>query len=65
MYNEILGPVQNGVGAKGGILITAFRVQVSLDANPGFCVIQWDMKNGYNKVRRNKVPRDIKMWKVG
>ncbi|EJK46732.1 hypothetical protein THAOC_34586 [Thalassiosira oceanica] len=39
-YNAILGPVQIGVGVKGGISITVIGVQAALDANPDFGIIQ-------------------------
>ena len=50
-YTEILGPIQNGVGIKNGISITAFAVQSTLDAAPAFAAIKGDMKNGYNEIK--------------
>ena len=44
-YNRILGPVQNGVGIKDGISITAMGVQAALDANSEFGCIQRDIKH--------------------
>ena len=38
-YNELLGPVQNGVGIKGGISITAFGVLAAMDTVPGIASI--------------------------
>ena len=54
-YNSIIGPVQNGVGVKGGISITAYGVQAVLDAEPTFCVFQGDLKNGYNEIGREAI----------
>jgi hypothetical protein len=54
-YNEILGPVQNGVGIKQGIFITSFGVMAAIDATPGFASIQDDTKNGYNEVEKESV----------
>ena len=34
VYRGIVSPVQNGVGVKNGISITAFGVQAAVDANP-------------------------------
>ena len=45
-YNSIVGPVQNGVGLKNGISITAIGIRPH--ANQDFGVIQGDIKNGYN-----------------
>ncbi|EJK70875.1 hypothetical protein THAOC_07730, partial [Thalassiosira oceanica] len=59
-YNSILGPVQNGVGVKGGISVTAIGVQAALDANPDFGIIQGDIKNGYNEVARESVLNAIR-----
>jgi len=50
MYIQILGPVQNGVGIRGGISIIAFGTQIIMDANPNFAVFQGDIKNGYNEI---------------
>ena len=46
-----MGPVQNGVGVKGGISITTFGVQAILDANPSSIVIQGGIRNGYNEMK--------------
>ena len=44
-YNCLVQPVQNGVGVRGGISITAFGAHAALDAAPGFGVIQGDITN--------------------
>jgi hypothetical protein len=49
-FNNIVSPVQNGVGAQVGISITALGVTAARDAAPEFGVIQGDLKNGYNEV---------------
>jgi len=54
-YNDIVGPVQNGVGLKNSISITAIGIQAAMDANPDFGVIQGDIKNGYNEISRKSV----------
>ena len=54
-YNDIVGPVQNGVGLKNGISVTAIGIQAAMDANPDFGVIQGDIKNGYNEISRKSV----------
>ena len=51
-FNSILGPVQNGVGIKNGISITAFGVSSVLEARPDFACFQGDIKNGFNEVKR-------------
>ena len=42
--------MQNGVGIAGGISITAFGVQATLDAYPNFRLIQCDLNNGCNEI---------------
>ena len=59
-YNRILDPVQNGVGIKGRISITAMGVQAALDANPDFRYIQGDIKNKYNEVCSESVMSTLK-----
>ena len=59
-FNEIIGPVQNGVGVKGGISITVFGVQLMMAANPDFGVIKGDIKNGYNEASREHCLRIMK-----
>ena len=59
-YNTILGSVQNKVGTKGGISITAFEVLDAMDASPGFKSIQGDIKNAYNEVEKENVMEDRK-----
>ena len=59
-YNRILGPVQNGVGIKGGISITVMGVQAALDANPEFGYIQGYIKNRYNEVCRESIMLALK-----
>ena len=54
-YNNIVGPIQNGVGVRNGISITAFGVQAVLDSAPGFGAIQGDISNGYNEIKRERV----------
>jgi hypothetical protein len=60
-FNEIVGPVQNGVGtqAQAGISITAFGGTMALDAAPEFGVIQGDLKNGYNEVSHKSIMRAL------
>ena len=60
-YNEILGPVQNGVGVKGGISITAFGVMAARDAAPGHATIQGDIKNGFNEVQQETMLQEAKI----
>ena len=48
-YNSLVAPIQNGVGISGGISITSFGVHAVLDANPGFGVIQVDIKMGITR----------------
>jgi hypothetical protein len=59
-YDKILGPVQNGVGIKDGISITAFGVLAAMEAAPGVASIQDDIKNGYNKVKKESVMKEMK-----
>jgi hypothetical protein len=54
-FNDIVGPVQNGVGIQAGISIMAFGVTAVLDTVPEFGVIQGDLTNGYNKVLRESI----------
>ncbi|EJK64395.1 hypothetical protein THAOC_14871, partial [Thalassiosira oceanica] len=58
--NEIVGPVQNGAGLRGGISLTVLGVQASLEARPDFCAIQGDLKNGYNEVKRESVLASVR-----
>jgi hypothetical protein len=55
IFNNIVGPVQNGVGTQAGISTMAFGVTMALDAVPEFGVIQRDLKNGYNEVSRKSI----------
>ena len=59
-YNDLLGPVQNGVGIKGGISITAFTAMAAMDAAPGHATIQGDIKNGFNEVQRETMLQETK-----
>ena len=59
-YNSIIGPVQNGVGVRGGISITVFAVVAALAAAPAFGCMQSDLMNGYNDVMREGVLVNIK-----
>ena len=59
-YNELLGPVQNGVGIKVGISITTCGVLAAMYAAPGFTSIQGDIKNGYNEVEKESVMKEMK-----
>ena len=49
IYNSLVAPIQNGVSISGGISITSFGVHAVLDANPGFGVIQVDIKMGITR----------------
>ena len=44
VFRDIIGPVQNGVAIKGGISLTAYAVQMMMEANPHFGVIKGDMQ---------------------
>jgi len=50
VYNNIVGPVQNGVGVQNGISITAFGFQAVLGSAPGFGAIQSNISNEYNGI---------------
>ncbi|EJK69331.1 hypothetical protein THAOC_09421, partial [Thalassiosira oceanica] len=60
--NEIVAPVQNGAGLKGGISLSVLGVQASLKARPDFCAIQGDLKNGYNEVKRESILASVREY---